>query len=131
MITAVHTLFYSDDPTATRAFFADVLELPFVSEGEDREPSSWLIFRSGPSEIGVHPTTGPAGEQWAPPGQHQLTFMCDDVAATVEQLRGRGAEFAGEPADMGFGVGVPMKVPGGEDILLYEPRHSVAHDLPV
>lgn len=34
MLTAVHTLIYSDDPTATRAFLKVVLRWPFVSEGE-------------------------------------------------------------------------------------------------
>jgi len=130
MIQAMHALFYSDDPAATRAFFKDVLRLPFVSETGTSEPQDWLIFRSGPSEFGVHPATGPAGEQWAPPGQQQVSFVCDDIAATVEELAGRGAEFAGAPEDMRFGIGVAMRVPGAVDVLLYEPRHKVAYDLP-
>ena len=63
MITAVHTLIYSDDAPATRAFFRDVLGLTWVSdrdssdEGSDpKGESSWLIFDTGPSELGVHPT---------------------------------------------------------------------------
>lgn len=43
-------MIYSADPPATRAFFRDVLEIPFVVEGDD-----WLIFSTGPSELGVHP----------------------------------------------------------------------------
>ena len=52
MITAVHTLVYADDPDAARAFFRDVLQLPGVDTG-----GGWLIFRTGPSELGVHPST--------------------------------------------------------------------------
>ena len=48
MITAMHALVYSDDATATRAFFRDVLRWPFVSdEGSSSEADEWLIFRSG------------------------------------------------------------------------------------
>ncbi|MBV9830051.1 MAG: VOC family protein [Marmoricola sp.] len=130
MIQALHALIYSDDPAATRAFFKDVLRLPFVSEAETSEPSDWLIFRSGPSEFGVHPATGPAGEQWAPPGQHQVSLVCDDIAATVAELAARGAQLDGEPRDMRFGIGVGLHVPGAVDVLLYEPRHVLAYDLP-
>lgn len=49
MLTGVHALVYSSDPTATRAFFRDVLQWPCVTEGETTEPSEWLIFRTGPS----------------------------------------------------------------------------------
>jgi len=53
MITSIHTLIYSDDPKATRAFFRDVLGWKYVAEDFDKD---WLIFKSGPSELGVHPT---------------------------------------------------------------------------
>ncbi|MGI8513677.1 MAG: VOC family protein, partial [Acidimicrobiia bacterium] len=50
MITSIHTLIYSDDPAATRAFLRDVLEWSWV---EEPGSSGWLIFRSGPSEMGI------------------------------------------------------------------------------
>jgi len=56
MITAVHTLIYSDDPEATRAFLRDVLGWPFVEHPESER--GWLIFKTGPSEMGVPPTSG-------------------------------------------------------------------------
>ena len=33
VITAVHTIVYTSDPDATRAFFRDVLQFPFVDTG--------------------------------------------------------------------------------------------------
>jgi catechol 2,3-dioxygenase-like lactoylglutathione lyase family enzyme len=129
MLTGTHTLIYSSDPTATRAFLRDVLQWPCVTEGDSDEPSEWLIFRTGPSETGVHPTTGQGGEVWGAEGHHEITLMCDDVAATIEELRGRGAEFDGDPEDLGWGVGVRMRVPGSGSLLLYEPRHPTAYDL--
>lgn len=142
MLTALHTLIYSDEPTATRAFFADVLRLPFVSEGAQgdagvggtgtggTDPSEWLIFRTGPSELGVHPTSGGTDTQESPPRHHEVSLVCTDIDATVAELRGRGASFAGEPVDLGFGVGVRLRVPGADDILLYEPKHAAAHSPP-
>ena len=85
MITSVHTLVYSDDPPATRAFFRDVLQWPFVhDEGSSSEADDWLIFRTGPSELGVHPTSG---EGWSSSRHSELSLMCNDIAATVAELR--------------------------------------------
>ena len=53
VITSIHTLIYSDDANATRAFLRDVLGWKYVAEDFD---NNWLIFKSGPSEMGVHPT---------------------------------------------------------------------------
>src|SRR5918993_2161616 len=122
MITAIHTLVYSDDATATRAFFKDVLQWPFVSEGERGDegiggrgtgaddPAGWLIFRTGPSELGVHPTAGEdEGRSWSSPRHHSIAMMCEDLDATIAELSGRGASFAGDVMEMGFGRGVMMQ----------------------
>ena len=128
MITAIHTLIYSDDPEATRAFLRDVLGWPHVEHPESAP--GWLIFKSGPSEMGVHPTTGTyEGERYSHPRHHSISLMCDDVDTTKAELERKGAEFAGEIEDMGFGLGVSLKVPGADDILLYKPRHPEAHSL--
>ena len=129
MLTGVHTLIYSSDPTATRRFLKDVLGWPCVTEGHSYEPEEWLIFRTGPSEMGVHPSAGPAGEAWGPEGMHQLTLMCDDLETTIDELTQRGARFEGEPRDLGFGRGVELLVPGAGPLLVYEPRHPLAVDL--
>jgi predicted enzyme related to lactoylglutathione lyase len=128
MITAVHMLIYSDDPEATRAFLRDVLGWPFVEHPESE--SGWLIFKTGPSEMGVHPTSGThESEVYSYPRQHLVSLMCDDIVATVAELEACGAEFSGPPEDAGFGVGTHLKVPGAGEILLYEPRHSEAYNL--
>ena len=126
MITAMHALVYSDDPAATRAFFRDVLRWPFVSDDEGTEASDWLIFRSGRSEVGVHPTSG---EGFSVQRHHSISLMCDDIAATVAGLRERGAVIDGEPQDRGFGIAVEDEVPGADPIMLYEPKHRVAYGL--
>ena len=52
--------------------------------------------------------------------------MCDDITATVEELRGKGLEIRGEPKDERFGITTTLVLPGGLDVMLYEPRHPTA-----
>src|SRR5512132_408586 len=85
MITSIHTLIYSDDANATRAFLRDVLGWKYVAEDFDND---WLIFRSGPSEMGVHPTHSEwKGQTYDHPRHHLIGLMCDDIDATVGELR--------------------------------------------
>jgi hypothetical protein len=55
--------------------------------------------------------------------------MCDDIEATKTELEAKGAELSDAIEDMGFGLTVMLKVPGADDIMLYEPRHPEAHAL--
>ena len=90
MITALHALLYSEDPPVTRAFFRDVLGWPYL-EDANSEPG-WLIFRSGPSELGVHPNSWTyGGESTTVPIHHVVSLMCDDMAATLRELSAKGA----------------------------------------
>ena len=132
MIVASHTLLYSTDPTATRAFFKDVLQWPFVSDAGSSsggaapdDPASWLIFATGPSELGVHPTMPDGREQ----PHHSVSLVCDDLEATMAELTERGATFRGGPQDMGYGICAYVEVPGSIDLQIYQPRHATAYDL--
>jgi predicted enzyme related to lactoylglutathione lyase len=125
VLTGIHTLIYSDDPEATRAFLRDVLEWPHA----EWEPG-WLMFKTGPSELGVHPTSGThEGREYSYPLHHAISLMCDDVEATVAALADRGATFSGGIQDFGFGLGIMLEVPGASDVLLYQPKHPTAYDL--
>ena len=128
MINALHALLYSEDPPATRAFFRDVLGWPFL-EDTNSEPG-WLIFRSGPSEIGVHPNSWTyEGESTTVPIHHEVSLMCDDLPATIKELSAKGAEFTGEPIDRGFGLCINLRVPAAGEILLYQPSYSPSYSL--
>ena len=128
MITAMHALIYSDHAEATRAFFRDVVGLAFVRDGDAEPP--WLIFATGPSELGVHPTRSEhEGKVLESPRQQVVSFVCDDVEATRAELEGRGASFLSPIADRGFGLATMLEVPGADPIMLYEPRHEVAYTL--
>ena len=128
MITSIHTLIYSDDAPATRAFLRDVLGWPFVEDAGSE--SGWLIFGTGPSEMGVHPTHSVwEGEEYVAPRQHLISLMCDDLEITMRELRAKGATFVGDARDEGYGLVAMLEVPGADPIQLYEPRHEVAYRL--
>ena len=123
MISGFHSIIYSDDPDATRAFFRDVLEWPHVDAGE-----GWLIFRTPPSEIGVHPSVGHGGEQWATIPKHEVSFMCDDVEATVAELKAKGVDVDDEIVDQGYGLVTSLSIPGAGRLHLYQPRYPLPPD---
>lgn len=116
MINGLHALVYSPAAEQVRAFFRDTLGFASVDAGH-----GWLIFGLPPSELGVHPTDQPGG---AP--KHELYLMCDDINATIAELRAKGVEFTGEVQNAGFGLVTAIKLPGGGELGLYEPRHPTA-----
>ena len=117
-IVGVHTLLYTSEPEALRATLRDVFGWKHVDAGE-----GWLIFALPPAELGVHPAEGPTYGSGA---RHQLTLMCDNIGATARELRAKGIDVKGEPADEGWGITVMLGPPGGVQVMLYEPRHPVA-----
>ncbi len=120
MITALHTLVYAEDPDAARAFFRDVLQLPGADTG-----GGWLIFKSGPSELGVHPSSWEyGGESGGTDQRYDLSLMCDDLAATMAELTDRGAEFDGEIVEQQWGSTVQLSVPGAGTMTLYQPNYD-------
>jgi len=120
MINALHTLMYADDPVAARAFFRDVLQFPGTDTGD-----GWLIFQSGPSELGVHPSSWEYEGQTGSTTQHfDVSLMCDDLAATCDQIAARGAEFAGGVVEESWGSTIQVRVPGAGTITLYQPKYD-------
>ncbi|MEV4640551.1 VOC family protein [Actinoplanes sp. NPDC049548] len=120
MITAVHTLIYADDPDAARAFFRDVLGFPATDTG-----GGWLIFKTGPSELGVHPRSWEHGGRSGSTDQRfDISLMCDDLEATMAELTAKGARFDGEVRDEGWGVTIQLAVPGAGQLTLYQPKYD-------
>jgi len=127
VIAAIHLLIYSDDPVATRSFLRDVLDWPCV---EEEAAPGWLIFKTGPSELGVHPTNQThEGVTYSHPRHHSISLMCDDIEATKAALEEKGATFSGAIEEMDFGRTVMLSLPGADDVMLYVPRHPTAYDL--
>jgi predicted enzyme related to lactoylglutathione lyase len=121
-IIGAHVLLYSPEAEALRATFRDVFGWKHVDAGE-----GWLIFRLPPAELGVHPAEGPTYESGI---RHEFSLMCDDIHATIRELRAKGIDVLGEPVDEGYGITVMLNLPGGVEVMLYEPRHAMAINLP-
>jgi len=102
-------LLYTPEATALRAVLRDVLGWDHVDAHD-----GWLIFALPPAEVGVHPGDSP---------RHEITLMCRDLAATISELHDKGIEFRGEPVDDDFGTWITMLLPGGVELVLYEPTH--------
>jgi hypothetical protein len=111
-ITGAHAVIFTQRAEELRAFIGDVLGFQSVDAG-----GGWLIFALPPAELAAHPTVGT--------GHRELYLMCDDIDATVEQLKGKGVEFTTPISDEGFGLMTALKLPDGSELGLYEPRHPL------
>lgn len=116
MITGIHALIYSPDAVRVRALLRDVIGWPSVDAG-----AGWPIFALPPAEVAVHPVDA-AGD--AP--RQELYLMCDDLDATVAELGAKGVELARPITNQPWGASTAIKLPGGGQLGLYQPRHPTA-----
>jgi catechol 2,3-dioxygenase-like lactoylglutathione lyase family enzyme len=112
MIFGAHVIVYSNDASADRAFFRDVLEYPAVDAGHD-----WLIFKLPPAELAVHPADEDGG--------HELYLMCDDLRTEMQALLQNGINCS-EVEEARWGSVTKIQLPGGGQVGLYEPKHPTA-----
>jgi predicted enzyme related to lactoylglutathione lyase len=110
MISAIHAVMHTRNADALRAFFRDVLEFANVDAG-----GGWLIFALPPAELGIHPHDGEP--------HHQLYLMCGDIHATMQELKNKGVEFTQPVKDAGWGLLTALRLPDGEEMFLYQPKH--------
>jgi hypothetical protein len=110
MITGAHTIIYSQDAGADRAFLRDVLKFPSVDDGD-----GWLIFALPPSEVGVHPSEKN--------NVHEFFLLCEDVEALVASLSHQGVRCS-PVQDEGWGLLTQITLPGGGQLGIYQPNHA-------
>jgi hypothetical protein len=116
MIKGVHTMFYTSQPQALRTFLRDKLGFPSTDVGD-----GWLIFDLPEADMGCHPAEDVDGGR---SGTHSISFYCDDITATVAELKGRGVEFTDEIRDAGYGLVTHFRVPGDFAVQLYQPSYA-------
>ena len=115
MISGAHVVLYSKDAEADRRFLRDALGFKYVDAGH-----GWLIFALPPAELGIHP------EEEGGESRAELYVMCDDIDSTVTDLRNKGVEIVRPVSDQGWGRVTAIRLPGGGELGLYEPRHPTA-----
>ena len=110
MITGAHSIIYSTNAEADRAFLRDVLKLTHVDVGH-----GWLIFGLPPAEVAVHPSDQN--------GVHEFYLMCDDLEAFIAELQKHNV--ACDPVqDLRYGLVTQLVLPGGGRLGVYQPRHA-------
>jgi predicted enzyme related to lactoylglutathione lyase len=114
VITGIHAIVFSPEAEKLRAFFADAVGMPSVDAG-----GGWLIFALPPAELAVHPADDA--------GRHELYLMCDNIQATLAELKDKGVEVARDVSDQGWGLLAAIRLPDGSEFPLYEPRHPLPH----
>jgi catechol 2,3-dioxygenase-like lactoylglutathione lyase family enzyme len=112
MISGAHVIVYSKNAEADRAFFRDVLGFKSVDAGH-----GWLIFALPPAEAAFHP-----GEKNS---IHELYLMCDDLKAEMAALAKKNVKCS-EIQDERWGSITKIRLPGGGDVQLYQPKHPTA-----
>ena len=110
MIIGAHTIIFSKNPEADRVFLRDVLHLSSVDAGD-----GWLIFKSPPAEIAVHPHKLN--------NIHQLYLMCDDIQAFIAEMQQHNVPCE-EVVDAGWGLLTTIIMPGGGKLGVYQPQHA-------
>jgi catechol 2,3-dioxygenase-like lactoylglutathione lyase family enzyme len=109
LINGAHVVVYTKDPAADRRFFRDVLQFPCVDAGH-----GWLIFAMPPLETAFHDSEKN--------DQHELFLMCDDLAATVRDLKSKHVNVS-DVSEQRWGKLATFTLPGGGKIGIYEPNH--------
>ena len=110
MIFGAHSIVYSANPEADRAFLRDVIELASVDVG-----GGWLIFGLPPAEVAVHPSDEN--------DRHEFYLMCDDVKEFAAQMKTRGV-VCGPVQNQGWGLLTNVALLGGGTLGVYQPRHA-------
>jgi catechol 2,3-dioxygenase-like lactoylglutathione lyase family enzyme len=140
MINGAHIVLYTTDPEADRAFFRDVLNFSSVDAGH-----GWLIFALPPAEAAFHDFEQKDSEQKAssvarapspafsertdaqqeksdPATHHELFLMCDDIAATLRDLKSKHVPVS-TVSEQRWGNLATLTLPGGGRLGIYEPKH--------
>ncbi|GAB4286587.1 MAG: hypothetical protein Kow0098_01970 [Ignavibacteriaceae bacterium] len=116
MIRGVHTMFYSSEAEELRRFIKDKLQFSYSDFGD-----GWLIFNLPEADMGCHPSDSEDGKT---SGTHNISFYCDDINKTVEELKSRGVEFIDEITDRGYGLAINFLMPGNVEVQLYQPLYK-------
>lgn len=110
MLIGAHSIIYSTNSDADRAFLRDVLKLTNVDVG-----GGWLIFGLPPAEVAVHP-----GDE---NDVHEFYLMSDNIEAFVSDMKRHNIACA-PVQNLGWGLLTQLTLPGGGKLGVYQPRHA-------
>ncbi len=73
------------------------------------------MFTAPEIELGIHPDGGTS---------HEISFSCDDLEATVAELKAKGVEFTRAAVEESWGFQTWFRIPGGREVQLFQPKYS-------
>ncbi|GAA3485098.1 VOC family protein [Streptomyces yanii] len=119
MITNVASaVLYVTNQDAALEFYRDVLGFEVVRDADMGQGARWLEVKPSGAETSI--VLSDAAVFGKSPGEGAyLTFATDDVAATVRQLRGRGADVS-DPTIEPWGTYATVDAPDGHRLQFNE-----------
>ena len=110
MITGVHVAIVNKDIQEAYEFLRDKLGLPHYDAG-----GGFLIFDPPEVELAVDASTEPP---------YEVSFFCDDLETTIEDLESRGVACAKPIRDETWGRLSEFQLPNGHAVMLYERKYA-------
>lgn len=102
MIIGAHSIIYSTNPDADRAFLRDVLKFSNVDAGGGR-----LIFGLPPAELAVHDADKN--------NVHEFYLMCDHVQTFIAEMKRHGISCTPVQTER-WGLLTRLTLPGGGEL---------------
>ena len=109
MIKGLHAILFTPHAGEVRAFIRDKLQFPHTDVG-----GGWLIFDMPAADLASHPSDTT---------NHEFSFYCDDIHATVAELKGRGVEFTSGISEQEWGWLTTFRVTPDIELQLYQPKY--------
>jgi len=105
------------DQKRALAFYTDKLWFTVFTDQPFNDQQRWIELKIGGAQTRVVLFT-PDGHDARVGGFMNLSFSCDDLDRTYEELRGRGVEFLGPPRKEPWGSMAMMKDSEGNQFVL-------------
>lgn len=117
MCVASAVLYVGDQDEALQ-FYRDVLGFEVVMDADMGEGARWIETKPPGAQTTIVLSAAAAFNTTPGEGAH-LTFAADDVAATVEELRSRGAVVS-DPVEVPWGKYATVEAPDGHRLQFHE-----------
>lgn len=119
MITNVAAaVLYVGDQDEALAFYRDILGFDLVTDADMGGGARWIEVRPHGAQTSIVLSAASASGKDPGEGAH-LTFTADDVAATVAELRSRGATVS-DPVSEPWGTYATVEAPDGHRLQFHE-----------
>jgi len=104
-------LFSVSDLDKAVEFYRDILNLPCEVYSKDE----WAEFNCGNVTLSLDPDSIKKGEK----GMGRIALSVEDVGVAYKEMKEKGADLVGEPADYGCCQAIQVRDPDGNHVILH------------